>query len=52
MRRYIEKRSGTDPEKRWSEFAKLACPRARLPSEIATEFHEMIKYLDQKPRTI
>jgi hypothetical protein len=23
VRRYIEKRSGTDPEKRWSEFAKL-----------------------------
>ena len=31
VRRYIEKRSGTDPEKRWSEFGKLlASPR--LPS--------------------
>jgi hypothetical protein len=31
VRRYIEKRSGADPEKRWSEFAKLlASPR--LPS--------------------
>jgi hypothetical protein len=33
VRRYIEKRSGTEPEKRWSEFAKLlASPR--LPSGI------------------
>jgi hypothetical protein len=33
VRRYIEKRSGTDPEKRWSEFGKLlASPR--LPSGI------------------
>jgi hypothetical protein len=31
VRRYIEKRSGTDPEKRWGEFGKLlASPR--LPS--------------------
>jgi hypothetical protein len=31
VRRYIEKRSGADPEKRWSEFGKLlASPR--LPS--------------------
>jgi hypothetical protein len=31
VRHYIEKRSGTDPEKRWSEFGKLlASPR--LPS--------------------
>src|SRR5436190_9052221 len=31
VRRYIEKRSGSDPEKRWSEFGKLlASPR--LPS--------------------
>jgi hypothetical protein len=31
VKRYIEKRSGTDPEKRWSEFGKLlASPR--LPS--------------------
>jgi len=32
VRRYIEKRSGADPEKRWSEFGKLlASPR--LPSD-------------------
>ena len=31
VRRYVEKRSGTDPKKRWSEFGKLlASPR--LPS--------------------
>jgi hypothetical protein len=31
VKRYVEKRSGTDPEKRWSEFGKLlASPR--LPS--------------------
>src|SRR5438876_2213016 len=30
-RRYIEKRSGADPEKRWSEFAKLLSS-PRLPS--------------------
>jgi len=33
VRRYIEKRSGTDPEKRWSEFAKLLSS-PRLPSGI------------------
>jgi hypothetical protein len=33
VRRYIEKRSGTDPDKRWSEFGKLlASPR--LPSSL------------------
>jgi hypothetical protein len=33
VRRYIEKRSGTDPEKRWSEFGKLlASPR--LPGSL------------------
>src|SRR6478672_1376900 len=31
VRRYIEKRSGTDPEKRWSEFTKLLSS-PRLPS--------------------
>ena len=31
VRRYIEKRSGTDPDKRWSEFAKLLSS-PRLPS--------------------
>jgi hypothetical protein len=31
VRRYIEKRSGTDPEKRWSEFSKLLSS-PRLPS--------------------
>jgi hypothetical protein len=31
VRRYIEKQSGTDPEKRWSEFAKLLSS-PRLPS--------------------
>jgi hypothetical protein len=31
VRRYIEKRSGTDPEKRWSEFAELLST-PRLPS--------------------
>jgi hypothetical protein len=39
VRRYIEKRSGTDPEKRWSEFGKLlASPR--LPSGLTTNGHE------------
>src|SRR5215469_5159509 len=33
VRRYIEKRSGTDPEKRWSEFANLLSS-PRLPSGI------------------
>src|SRR5437773_2280656 len=31
VRRYIERRSGTNPEKRWSEFAKLLSS-PRLPS--------------------
>ncbi len=31
VRRYIEKRSGTDPKKRWSEFGKLLSS-PRLPS--------------------
>jgi len=31
VRRYIEKRSGTDPDKRWSEFGKLLSS-PRLPS--------------------
>jgi len=31
VRRYIEKRSGADAEKRWSEFAKLLSS-PRLPS--------------------
>jgi len=31
VRRYVEKRSGTDPEKRWSEFGKLLSS-PRLPS--------------------
>ena len=31
VRRYIEKRNGTDPEKRWSEFGKLLSS-PRLPS--------------------
>jgi hypothetical protein len=31
VRRYMEKRSGTDPDKRWSEFAKLLSS-PRLPS--------------------
>jgi hypothetical protein len=39
VKRYIEKRSGTDPEKRWSEFGKLlASPR--LPSGLTTNEHE------------
>ena len=33
VRRYIEKRSGSDPEKRWSEFGKLLSS-PRLPSGI------------------
>ena len=39
VRRYIEKRSGTDPEKRWSEFAKLLSS-PRLPSGLTTNGHE------------
>jgi len=31
VRRYIEKRSGTDPEKRWREFGKLLSS-PRLPN--------------------
>jgi hypothetical protein len=37
VRRYIEKRSGTDPEKRWSEFGKLLSS-PRLPSGL-TQFN-------------
>ncbi len=33
VRRYVEKRSGTDPEKRWSEFAKLLSS-PRLPGSL------------------
>jgi hypothetical protein len=39
VRSYIEKRSGTDPEKRWSEFAKLLSS-PRLPSGLTTNGHE------------
>jgi hypothetical protein len=39
VRRYIEKRSGTDPEKRWSEFGKLLSS-PRLPSGLTTNPHE------------
>jgi hypothetical protein len=39
VRRYIEKRSGPDPEKRWSEFAKLLSS-PRLPSGLTTNGHE------------
>jgi hypothetical protein len=39
VRRYIEKRSGTDPEKRWSEFGKLLSS-PRLPSGLTTNGHE------------
>jgi hypothetical protein len=39
VRRYIEKRSGTDPEKRWSEFVKLLSS-PRLPSGLTTNGHE------------
>jgi hypothetical protein len=39
VKHYIEKRAGTDPEKRWSEFGKLlASPR--LPSGLTTNGHE------------
>ena len=37
VRRYIEKRSGTDPEKRWSEFGKLLSS-PRLPTDCARGF--------------
>src|SRR5262245_43089591 len=39
VRRYIEKRSGNDPEKRWSEFARLLSS-PRLPSGLTTNGHE------------
>ena len=39
VRRYIDKRSGTDPEKRWSEFGKLLSS-PRLPSGLTTNGHE------------
>lgn len=39
VRRYIEKRSGADPEKRWSEFGKLLSS-PRLPSGLTTNPHE------------
>ena len=39
VRRYIEKRSGDDPEKRWSEFGKLLSS-PRLPSGLTTNGHE------------
>jgi hypothetical protein len=39
VRRYIEKRSSTDPEKRWSGFGKLLSS-PRLPSGLATNGHE------------
>jgi hypothetical protein len=35
VRRYIEKRSGTDPDKRWSEFGTLLSS-PRLPSGLTT----------------
>ena len=34
VRRYIEKRAGNDPEKKWSEFGKLLSS-PRLPSGLA-----------------
>jgi hypothetical protein len=39
VRRYIEKLSGTDPDKRWSEFGKLLSS-PRLPSGLTTNGHE------------
>jgi hypothetical protein len=39
VRRYIEKRSGTDPEKRWSEFGELLSS-PRLPSGLTTNGRE------------
>jgi hypothetical protein len=39
VRRYIEKRSSTDPEKRWSGFGKLLSS-PRLPSGLTTNGHE------------
>jgi hypothetical protein len=38
VRHYIEKRSGTDPERRWSEFGKLLSS-PRLPSGLTTNRH-------------
>jgi hypothetical protein len=39
VRRYIEKRTGVDPDKRWSEFGKLLSS-PRLPSGLTTNGHE------------
>jgi hypothetical protein len=39
VRSYIEKRSGADPEKRWSEFGKLLSS-PRLPSGLTTNGHK------------
>src|SRR6516165_1532701 len=39
VRRYIGKRSGTDPDNRWSEFGKLLSS-PRLPSRLTTNRHE------------
>jgi hypothetical protein len=39
VRSYIEKRSANDPDKRWSEFAKLLSS-PRLPSGLTTNGHE------------
>jgi hypothetical protein len=39
VRRYIEKRSSTDPEKRWSGFGKLLSS-PRLPSGLSMNGHE------------
>src|SRR5437764_12770610 len=39
VRRYIERRSGTDSGKRWSEFGKLLSS-PRLPSGLTTNGHE------------
>ena len=39
VRKYIEKRAGNDPEKKWSEFGKLlASPR--LPGDLTANGHE------------
>ncbi len=39
VRRYIEKRSGANPDKRWSEFGKLLSS-PRLPSGLSANGHE------------
>jgi hypothetical protein len=39
VRRYIERRSSADPDKRWSEFGKLLSS-PRLPSGLTTNGHE------------